>query len=304
MEFSGKFVLSLVLILIILVVMIVFRNQLFAETESTIPKDICKQSVYNNYLLAKTLKVFGADVKCPTQYVKIDNSDEQTAKRELAKKMYDCWDQFGEGKLQLFSDETGVFCAVCHDITFTDKSKKINGFLEYLATTTIPLSTKTYSEYFTDYQTQGSQFLESYSKENLPTSVIDPAINNHYATIFYYVKGKDKLQDYWAKTKSSLPGVGIFAVGLGIMKVGAITGGAISATGLGAPLGVAVASISATAGGVVMLGGVLYTAIANWYGGVDPEFISEIKLEPYDEQTLKQLGCQILPGAEKPAAGE
>jgi len=42
-----------------------------------------------------------SDIKCPTKYVKVDATNDEEIKKELADIVYDCWDQFGQGKLEL-----------------------------------------------------------------------------------------------------------------------------------------------------------------------------------------------------------
>jgi len=300
-EASSKFLLGLVLMLIVLVVMILLKGQIFGATNAA--HDICKQSVYQNYLLSLAVNTFGESVKCPTQYVKIDNSNERQAKADLAESMRDCWDQFGEGKIELFNGD-GTFCAVCDQVTFTNKNKKITGFVDYLAATRVPLSSNTYAEYLTSYQTKGAAEILDEARQNpefqqnVGQDVIDPAVQDKYATVFIYVKGRDNIEQFAKKAISvELAAIGTEVITIGIIK--AAGAGAAAAIGIAtAPISVPVVII---AGGVVLVaGGVL--ALNYW--GAPTEWTSAIQFLPYDENMLTSLGCQILPGQEKPKVGE
>ncbi|MEM4282204.1 MAG: hypothetical protein QXU88_00930 [Candidatus Woesearchaeota archaeon] len=292
----------LVLLLVAAVIFISFQTRLFGLAEAKSAKDVCKTSVYANALLGRSVGIFSSDIKCPTQYLQIDNSDVAHAKFEIAKALSDCWEQFGEGRLELFSGE-GVFCSVCHLITFKHKEKAISGLLDYLATNKKPLTDKSYLDYLTSYHTSGSEVLKAYAAEKLPPDILDPSRGNTYATIFYYVKGKDHVKDVIERAQAAAPGIGLEALGIGLIKAGSATAGLISATGIGAPLGVVVAKVSTIVGGVLIVGGAGYALLAGWFGGVPVEFLSQVRLEPYNEQTLKNLGCQILPAAEKAEVG-
>ena len=63
--------------------------------------------------------------------------EETKIKRILADEVVECWDIFGEGKLELF-EKTGIYCAICTRIDFKDKKIKIDDFPEYLLITRKP----------------------------------------------------------------------------------------------------------------------------------------------------------------------
>ncbi|MBI2656389.1 hypothetical protein HYX03_01465 [Candidatus Woesearchaeota archaeon] len=254
-------------------------------------KETCKASVQSHARLKMRYADFSGEIKCPTVKLKIEDKNEESAKNKIADAMYDCWDQFGRGKLDLFSDDS-VYCSICHRITF-DKNVKINGFTNYLATKTNPGQKISYLQFLTTEQTQNSDFLKELENRKIEDT-IDASKKDEYAIVFTYIKGKKYLEEYTEKAKYTAPGIGIIALGFGIFKAGGIIGGAVSSIAtpfLGVPVGLTISST----GGFVMAVGALWTYVAPFMSGIPFEHISLISLIPYDAQNLQTLNCEKIP---------
>lgn len=286
---------SLVSIIVILITALIFfkfqgnLKDIYAEATA---KQTCKTSVY----MASKLKLIYADfineIKCPTIKLDIDDKNEGIAKKKVADAMYDCWDQFGRGKLELFSDDN-VYCHICHRVTFGEEVK-VDRFMEYLASNKVPAQKVSYLQFLTTEKTKNSDFLNELENKKIEDE-IDASKNNEYAVIFTYIKGKDYLDKYLEKAKYTAPGLGLIALGFGIIKVGGAAGGVVSATVAGAPVGVIISLGSLTTGGFLMMVGALWSGLAGYFSDVPFEHIALISFIPYDAQHIQDLNCRELP---------
>ena len=223
------------------ILFVFIRNSALVNVDVT-AKEACKRSVQQ---YAK-LKLPGIDltrtdtIKCPTQSITISSEDEERAKSGAAKAMFDCFDQFGAGELELFDTRRGStdnYCVVCSKLTFTEKEKEIRGLAEYLTTTTVPGQKKTYYEFL-----KGGVASEAEVKtvESVtPVDVIDTS--KPYAVMFAY----GKTTGWWDKMSAgAIAGTAGLVVGGAV--AGFFTGGvgwvvaAAALTG-GTSLGIAVA---------------------------------------------------------------
>ena len=91
--------------------------------------------------------------------------------------MYDCWKQFGKGKIDFLDDydfgTSDNYCFICTQIKFSEdiKNKKITDFAKYLDETKIYLENITYTEYFTESKNaKFSGVPELASLNEVPTS--------------------------------------------------------------------------------------------------------------------------------------
>jgi Ca2+/Na+ antiporter len=298
------FMLGLVIFCALVIIFLLFLSRTNDILRSKSQKEICKSDVYGQTAMGiKPLKnierigelidnrhEFVSDINCPTQEVvikeKLDTKDGQTkAKKQIASAMYDCWDQFGEGKLELFESKTGteMYCVMCHHITFKQKDKEIKGFVDYLSDNTIPGSSEvTYTEYLTGYQT-----LETLSvfKENMDNfmqqhDAKEIITSSDYAVTFFYYK-----QGYIDKIKSTALGmVGGAVVGTvgGGLSVGVVVGAVTISTGGAAAIGLAIFALGTSIGAVVGS-----DKSADWNSGV--------MLVPLQSENLKDLKCGYLP---------
>lgn len=246
-----------------------------------IEKQTCKTSVKTHAALKLRYADFSGELNCPTVKLKISDKNEDKTKKKLADAMFDCWDQFGRGKLELFYDDS-VYCAICHRITF-GKDIKVNGFTEYLATKQASGQKTSYLQFLTTEKTQNSEFLKELENKKIEDTM-DASKNSEYAIIFTYIKGKKYLEEYAEKAKYAVPGAGVAGAGIGLGVAVAI--GKIS--------GIVLTAIAGTvATPLLIIGGVAF--VASYYAGVPFEHIALISFIPYDAQNLENLNCKEIP---------
>ncbi len=123
----------LVIGLLTVIVFILFQVKIKGTTEFEIWKTECKTSVESNIRFRLFSWTFSEDIRCPTQDITIkDNLDnkkgQNAAKKEISKYMDVCWDIYGKGDLELFTDEN-TYCAICAIFDFEDKDKEIKGLI-------------------------------------------------------------------------------------------------------------------------------------------------------------------------------
>ncbi|MEK6837277.1 MAG: hypothetical protein AABX69_01380, partial [Nanoarchaeota archaeon] len=100
----------------------------------------CKASVDRNARLHIGGIDFPTRINCPAREIKITKAGSpeanEKANRIIADAMYDCWYQYGEGRLNLFSGE-GTFCSVCN-FAKIDTKEPVTGLPDFLLRTPMP----------------------------------------------------------------------------------------------------------------------------------------------------------------------
>ena len=283
---------GLIIMLVILVIFLLFMARTRDVFKEKTAKQICKADVYGKAALG--IKPFKAiqriteairgspdivsEVNCPTQDVIItENLDTKEgkarAKYEIAKAMYDCWDQFGEGKFELFETKiigVEMYCVMCHHITFKDKNKEINGFIDYLQSNNIPNNDITYFEYLTGFQTaeEIAKFRDDVNDFINEHSATEIHTGSDYAVTFFYYK-----QGYLDRVLGGMFGASVGTVAATAFFVSGVASG-----------GASFALFLVLTGTGVALG---YDKAADWKSGV--------MLIPLDASELEDLGCTYLP---------
>ncbi|MBT7237698.1 hypothetical protein HN865_02465 [Candidatus Woesearchaeota archaeon] len=138
-------------------------SEILKTGEDSVDREACRTSV----LLKEKSKILGRplidEVMCETNMVEINSNDEEIIFQDITNEMYDCWYQFGEGKVD-FLDGSRDFgsgnnwCFICSRLEFgvdvQDKfgevgQTEINDFLNYLKIEQVPFSKgETFFEYF------------------------------------------------------------------------------------------------------------------------------------------------------------
>lgn len=261
----------------------------------------CKGSVLRNAQLRVGGLEFPTDIRCPARNVAI--KDTKTANDSIAKEMYYCWDQYGQGKLNLFKDEA-IFCAVCSFIK-VDTDSPVTGLPYYLMNTQIPdKSGRLYYDYLSGFQTDQAQSVLGGALKNpkLLTATKDFQLEKgNYAVVFVYAKGKDeleKLKEHMAK--ETFAGQVGFVVGVG---GGALAAGStmftLATIGIASgPPGWVILGAGAAAFGTVyaMSEGLSFILSTDNV----PEWASFIVLRPWNEKETdsilqNDLGCESFP---------
>lgn len=254
-------------------------------------KTSCEASVREHAALKLGFADFSNEIKCPTVKLKIKDKNEEIVKKKIADAMVDCWDQYGQGKLELFKDDN-VYCAVCHRITF-DKTMQVKGFNDYLATNNVQRQKISYAQYLTTEKTQNSDFLNKFANRITDDTIL-ASQQNEYTIIFTFIKGKKYLNEYYEKAKQMAPGIGLIAIGFGVFKAGGVIGGLVSVVATPA-VGVAVGAPISAAGGLLMSVGAIWSGMAAYFAGVPFEHISLVNFVPYNSQYLQNLNCKEIP---------
>ena len=279
-----------VVLLIVAFLFLEYETQLKEAYSKVFGKTSCEASVREHAALKLGFADFSNDIKCPTVKLKIDDKNEEIAKKKIADAMVDCWDQYGNGKLDLFKDDN-VYCAICYRITF-GKDVQIKGFEDYLAQNNAKGTKIRYSQYLTTEKTQDSDFLNKFSNRIVDDTIL-ASQQNEYAIIFTFIKGKQYINDYVEKAKQMAPGVGLIAIGFGVFKAGGAIGGLVSAVAtpaVGVPVGVTISS----AGALVISVGALWSGFSAYFAGVPFENIQLVNFIPYNAQYLQNLNCKEI----------
>lgn len=112
-------IVGLILLLVVAVIFFIWLIYWKELATSAAGSDVCKISVLAN---VKTGGVINQN--CKTIETTIKEDEEEEIKKEIAKMMYTCWDQFGQGGLDVFGRKTPVIkiiptigkirCFVCY----------------------------------------------------------------------------------------------------------------------------------------------------------------------------------------------
>ncbi len=287
--------LAIILLSLFLVAITIFFKDLIGLASDT-PEVRCRESIrLHSVTTSSTSGHVLPDIRCEPVIRRIDASDEERAKRELALAMKHCWDRWRRGEVELFNG-TGIFCNPCSYVTFTGAST-ITGFIDYLATATAPGSEETYAEYLSAARSQGfhaapliNKSLSSFHKNVLPTTT-------EYAILFVYARGKSEVEGLEEalrrnpfRTADELAGEMIRGGGWGagitssLLFIGSTTAATL---GLTTPPGwVATAVIALGTGAGAYLGADERVTAPGW--------LSIVLLVPNNPGAIRGLGCEYL----------
>jgi hypothetical protein len=155
-ETISKWVFALVVIIILWVLFINLGDYLYG----TGSKAACQNWVYRNSVsYIKELTGNLQSSPCVTTEETIKNiKDKDEFYERLARNMYDCWDQYGQGESDFYSDidwgPHNLYCRICSEIKFDDTFKKtfkeidIDDFEIYLNEHNPPNHKETYADFF------------------------------------------------------------------------------------------------------------------------------------------------------------
>ncbi len=186
---------------------------IFVFTKSSVDREACRDSV----LLKERSKILGNPVfdqlQCETDNVEIKDTDEDKIYTELAGEMYDCWYQFGEGKIDFLDDYDAWagdrWCFVCSKLSFDEdvieemESINVDDFNDFMATKTIPL--------------KGDQTFYNYiygdvENPNLPSTNDKWATEEPIYVVFYADKSEEFNAAFWAEAGVGAAGVAVCGI--------------------------------------------------------------------------------------------
>ncbi len=283
-----------VTVVILLMAMIYFSNVQQAIDER-IPYEKCRDSVYTAASFHTKLYDFPAKLNCPVRNVKIGDlsseSSQREAKTRIAQSMMTCFNQFGNGKLELYGGP-GAYCQICDYVDFSDKKNTLAGMNSYLFSTKIPGSTKTYAESLAGVATFSNEVLSQLEKHKT-ADYIDPTKQDQYAVIFYHAKGRDSLDVFTDTLQTALiPAAGAI-MGLGVMYTGGAVIAASAWTGVAMLqyTGVAVGGALQFKGGLLALGSMIPTVLSTYVKSTQFQWYSSVWFVPLERNSLERMGC-------------
>lgn len=280
----------LIVFLVFLVLMLLFEGQLRDLIASQTAKNDCKASVYKHAAAHLKMFDFSTEIVCPPENKTVTgNEDEQ--KLQIAQLMYNCWDQYGKGKLDLFKEDD-VYCAICSWIRFDQKNSRIADFDKYLYTTNVPGKDYSFMDFLNGYETPRARELVG-SIVQQPASDTTIFTDKKYSVIFVYARGDDTIRQFFSNfvSSKSFP----FIIAGGMLYV---AGGALTATGVGGLPGLALFALGKlvmVAGTTTTAGALTITSVDTWLKTDKAQHAAFVALREYSSSELQQLGCKTLP---------
>ncbi len=186
------------LIVVMAVVFLAFTGKISMTANDVSVEEQCRASVMRNARYHVVGIELGSEIDCPTRKLELKKDySQKEAKEKLARAMYGCWRQFGQGKLNLFSGK-GVFCNVCYIVDVNTK-EPVTGFTDYLLKTPSPTENMYYYDYLGSFETsKAGEVLGEIERKNLKLEdqgyLSNKEGENKYAVIFVYAKGQDNFE--------------------------------------------------------------------------------------------------------------
>ena len=278
----GMAIITVVIIILAISVILIIRDQ----QDQAVFDLKCTQSI-DAHIWDVKMNFAPKPIQCPTQYITVKEKESTEIMKQLARQQVLCWNQWKKGEENLFAEDEGIFCHVCYVDEFKHKNINIDdyenflrnhkvsevvqgGFFEedmFLIDYLVPYGTEKFEEIIGDQEE---------AQENLQKVTINTSKDQ--AVIFFYVEGETKIHDFAEKTLPASVVGGVLVAGAG--AVGLISAGV------------------ATGGVAIAVAGVVTAVIILTKDGLDARF-SGITIKPYTEQTLLDMGCEIIPSSQR-----
>lgn len=292
----------MVVIAIITVISLLILLPLFNKTkeisEDVTAYRICKDG--NRGVVFTRVKLLNAVIAeqgvkhCRTEKVKVPSGKEYET---LAKKMASCWDQYLEGKEEVFETKDANYCAFCSVLEFEDKTKKLNGLTKYLVEKKLSTADeRTYMSYLSEIEAKGEdkrklENLELQSNVFIDTSKQQAVMFVMYKDAYPGLIGQPQgLTTFIGGTTGALAGtvagtLGVYSLGLVGLCIGSVWGI------IACPLGAAIVLFTTGAGGTA--GGATGYLIGS---DRSADWSAKILVTEYNKQQLGKLNCTRLEG--------
>ena len=229
-------------------------------------KSACKMGVNSADAVSRTLNR-EVNINCPTYNINSQANDKDKIMADAAQYMYDCWDIFKRGNVNILSWDNGQndYCVVCQNIVFDKKEKiHVSDFVKYLENTNTNKE-MTYAEYLTGKKTMG--YAQVAAENYIDTS-------EAYDVVFTYTRYVDYKNPKTMAVANMLPSPGTaLAVSF-----------AASFTPIATP--VQTTMLAATTSGIIL---------KTFFSGKNAEWVSGIYLVPTKAKDLKMIGCDEFP---------
>jgi hypothetical protein len=260
---------------VVLFVSVYYITDYYFTADRLADHQTCKTSVLAHANMKMLYADFSEAIKCPTRDIDIKTKDKDEIMFSLAEEMAQCWNVYGQGKLELFDLEPNfdtTYCGICSHVRFdTDKDIELVEFMEYLADKEYRGETS-YLEFLSAETTSNMPDFDQYGEEITP--VIDTT--EDYGVFLIYTK-----EEYQSRFWSTIWGIGAGVAGGVVAVVGIIL----------SPI-----SLGITGGAGIVAGGALIGASAGYLlGDNTKDWFSYVALYPFDEPYIEELHCDILP---------
>ena len=301
-EMELKIIVAAILVIVFIIGCVMMTIAIGKLADERARKDTCTKSLQMSAIKLEGLAdKFGnpVDIRCYTEYENYRTQDEQEIKRIIADKMVECWDQFGQGKTEIFNTKDNNYCVVCSRLTF-DKKTELQGFTSFLNNNIAPYKKMSYLEYLSgvsmvDYEASGYENSEVSGTDKLP-------IDEPLAVMF--TMGKNANPDAWKgveNTKAITSGTGIaIGAGAGILT-GLVIGGLIACP---ETLGIGCLVAGVLESGILIAGIITGTTIVGGAAGGTigyaagasrtADWDAKVMLWPYDK--INELQCTYIEG--------
>lgn len=258
----SKWVFALIVIAILWILFINLGDFLYGTGNQA----ACKNWVYRNSI--GYVKEFAGNLEnspCVTTEETIKDLDRNKIHEQLAQNMYTCWDQYGQGEKNFYSDigwiDKELYCRICSEIKIDENVKReikeidVDSFEIYLNSHNPPNHKETYADFFTRSEN---------SKIDFGSGKI--SLNGNLYTMFTAYRGGD----YSAKgfvSKLVLTPIAVIAGGSQVPGAGKITrgvGGLVSKAGSSASKtgwGIVIVYVSTVSASFFTDQGVLYPTL-------------------------------------------
>ena len=296
MDIKQGMLISIIALVIMLIISLVYFDQISKYIMGESQKEICKRQVQINAVSS----ALQAKIDCPITYVTIKSTpNSDGTKRRIAELMNDVRDIYDVAWTgsDLFGAQSGTYCSVYAVVDFSQKGKYVENFEKYLTTHYHDYThEQSYMDYFMNTTEGSAEAMRG--KSIVPTLI---PTNERYAVMFVYSKSYGSVQEFTNKIGTLLekspeaPGAGF-------------TGKVATSVGGGTIIGVAgAAAVVAIFGSAVISVPVLGTMavltatgsagiFALIYDSGAPNIGANVLITRYNnESDLAEIGCQYFP---------
>ncbi len=204
-------VVGLGLILVVLFILVLFigntANRISDESKSYGCKKSVEVAAGKMLGISATSLDFAELINCPTKYLTIDTADTGEASKKIADELRKCWWELGEGKLDIFQQQTATYCVVCSVIERWTGDKNVDGFIDWMNEHKVEGTQRTYLEYLTG---TSKDYLSYSSSQGFTPMSIDT--KQKYALV--YVQAKDAYEWSTETQRKKAAQMGISATGV------------------------------------------------------------------------------------------
>ncbi|MBS3119419.1 hypothetical protein J4475_01195 [Candidatus Woesearchaeota archaeon] len=294
-EIAQWMVVTMIIAVIGLLVLTFFLVTVNRQASENADRTICKQSVLTASKLPLARELLSKSINCEANQITLDKKmTGYQAKKAMADEMYYCWDSFGRGELNLFSDKDEVYCHVCSIISVSTE-QPVTGLPYFLLKEPSPdRNQETYARVLKVAKSPNAdKVLADFNEEEIKafqSAELEPG--RDYGVFFVYAKGVSVNQWLELFSNDDIP-------------TGFIAGGTAGAET--AVLQSVIAWTTKGPGGILKSRGRILgrAGTVGLVAGFGAEILAELSkqsdwmamtvLSEFQPETFRQLGCTNIP---------